>query len=120
MIKTYSLVLAFVSTLVISIPAFGINLLFLDDAPIARFKEKDVELMLNTLTDALENADNGVEMKWENPDTGYHGSIIPLNKITQDGKDCRRVNIRNVAGDFRGSGEYLLCKYEDGEWRVPP
>ena len=120
MIKNHSLVLAFVSILMCSVPVSGFNLLFLDDAPISRFNEKDVELMLNALTDALENADNGIEVKWENPETGYHGSITPLNQITRDGKDCRQVNIRNIAGDFRGSGDYLFCQYEDGEWRVPP
>ena len=115
----YLIVSALLGSIVVA-PCFGFNLQFLDDSPISRFNDKDVEIMLDTLTDALENADNGVAVKWKNTETGHHGSITPLNRITRDGMDCRRVDIQNVAEPFNGGARYLLCKHDDGEWRVEP
>ena len=114
------LIVGAVLGLIVATPCFGFNLQFLDDSPISKFNDKDVEIMLDTLTDALENAGDGVEVRWENTETGHHGSITPLNKITQDGMDCRRVDLQNVAEPFNGGVRYLLCKHDDGEWRVEP
>lgn len=114
------LIIGAVLSLTVAAPCIGFNLQFLEDSPIAKFNDKDVEIMLHTLTDALDNAGDGVEVKWENTKTGHHGSITPLNKITRDGMDCRRVDIHNVAEPFKGGARYLLCKHDDGEWRAEP
>ena len=91
------------------------NTQFLDDAPIARFNNKDIEIWLDALTDALENGKDGVEHKWENPKTGHNGTIVPLNSKTHEGMACRDVDIRNAAGNFTGRAIHLMCK-KDGKW----
>lgn len=97
--------------------AWSFNTQFLDDAPIARFNKKDIEIWLDTLTEALDNGEDGVAVEWENPKTGHGGSIVPLNTKTQDGMDCREVDIRNVAGNFSGRAIHLMCR-KDGSWVV--
>ena len=102
-------------TFVLCPTAGAFNTQFLDDAPIARFNDKDVEIWLYTLTNALDNGKDGAEVKWENPKTGHGGAITPLNTITQDGMDCRDVELRNFAGDFTGRSAHLMCR-KDGKW----
>ena len=98
-------------------PAHSFNTKFLDDAPISRFDKKDIEIMLNTVTDALENAENGTGVEWENAKTGNHGIVTPLNRKTRDGMDCRELEIRNFAGSFTGRAIHLMCKIGD-EWKA--
>lgn len=95
--------------------AEAFNTQFLDDAPIARFNKKDIEIWLGALTDALETGADGAEFKWENPKTGHNGTIIPLNRKTHEGMDCRDVDIQNFAGNFTGRAIHLMCR-KDGDW----
>ena len=98
-------------------PGYAFNEQFLGDAPIARFNKKDIEIMLNTVTDALENTENGTGVEWENAKTGNHGTVTPLNRKTRDGMDCRELEIRNFAGSFTGRAIHLMCKIGD-EWKA--
>lgn len=111
-----------VTALAVLFPCFAIsptasafNTEFLSDAPIARFNDKDVEIWLDTLSNALDKGKDGAEVKWENPKTGHGGTITPLNAKTHNGMDCRDADIRNFAGDFTGQSVYLMCK-KDGKW----
>ena len=98
-------------------PAHPFNTKFLDDAPISRFNNKDIEVMLNAVTDALENAEDGTEVAWENSKTGNHGTVTPMNRISRDGMDCRELDIRNFAGNFSGRAVHLMCKIGN-EWKA--
>lgn len=98
--------------------SLGFNIGFLDDAPIAEFNDQDIEMMLDTLSNTLDNEVDGVEVTWKNPDTGNNGAITPLNSIDQDGKTCRHTLIKSFSRTFSGSSQYLLCKDEDGKWKV--
>ena len=91
--------------------ANAFNTQFLDDAPIARFNKKDIEIWLDTLTKTLDSGEDGVEVKWENPKTGHKGTITPMNRKTHEGMDCRDVDIRNVAGSSSSADE--LAKLAD-------
>lgn len=101
-----------------ALPAQGFNIKFLDNAAISRFDDKDIQMMLDTLDQALDQASDGSEVKWENPKTGHHGTIVPLNTKTHDGMDCREADVRNFAGSFTGRGIHLMCKTGDGEWKA--
>ena len=97
--------------------AGAFNTQFLDDAPIARFNKKDIEIMLDTITETLDNVENGVTVDWKNPKTGHHGTVTPRSRTTRDGMECREVDIQNVAGNFNGRAIHLMCKM-DGEWKA--
>lgn len=101
-----------------SYSCLGFNIGFLDDAPIAEFNDKDIEMMLDTMDQALDNEVDGVEVKWKNANTGNNGTITPLNSTTQDGKNCRHTLIKTFSRTFSGSSQYQLCKDDDGEWKV--
>lgn len=113
---TSGVVLAFI--VCASYPCLGFNIGFLDDAPIAEFNNKDIEMMLDALSTTLDTEADGVEVKWKNSKTGNNGTITPLNSTTQDGRDCRRTLLKTFSRTFSGSSQYLLCKDEDGEWKV--
>jgi surface antigen len=102
----------------VSPPMHAFNTQFLDNTPISRLNDEDIEIMLQTLTLALDNADNGAEVEWSNPKTGNHGTITPLDNNTVDSRDCRLTVIKTFAGELTGSARYQLCKADDGEWRV--
>ena len=99
-------------------PGQAFNTSFLTDAPISRFNDDDIAIMLSTLTTALNDSENGVETEWKNPATDNRGSVTPLDRTVVDSRDCRTAIIRTIAGHLSGSARYLLCKADDGEWHV--
>lgn len=99
---------------------FAFNLSFLDDAAIARFNEQDIDMMIETLEQTLEHGKDGVVVEWENPKTRNHGSVTPLNSKIHEGFHCRDADIKNFAGTFTGRTIRLMCKTDDGSWRVVP
>ena len=111
------LILGLILGLFLASPVHPFNTQFLDDAPISRFNSKDIDIMLNTITDALENAEDGTEVEWENSKTGNHGTVTPLSRKNRDGMDCRELEIHNFAGSFTGRARHLMCKIGD-EWKA--
>lgn len=101
-------------------PVVAFNTQFLEDAPIARFNDEDVDIMMRSLHDALDAAGDGEQVEWSNNKTGHHGSTTPLDTITKDGQHCRNAVIRTFADHLEGSARYLLCKEKDGNWQVRP
>ena len=101
-----------------SYPCLAFNIKFLELDPIADFNDEDIDMMLDALDHTLKTGADGAEVEWKNDKTGNHGSITPLNSITQDGRDCRPTLIRSFSRTFSDSAQYLFCKDDDGSWRV--
>jgi surface antigen len=64
------------------------NLRFLQDTPISKFKKADTDLMFKTLYQALDTAEDGKAVTWENPKASNSGSITP-EKDPQGTRTCR-------------------------------
>jgi surface antigen len=90
-------------------------------AAITEFTQTDWEVFKTTATRALEEGEDGAVVEWENPETGAHGAVRPLETFTQAGLRCRRTAFRNETGrGVKGQSIYTMCKQEDGSWTMAP
>lgn len=72
-------------------------------------------------TDAHERAlDTGQTIKWSNPDTGNHGSVVPVRTgtNTQTGSLCREFQTTIVVGGQEEQAYGTACQQADGSWKI--
>ena len=99
-------------------PAYGFNLLFLRDAPVAEFDSVDTGLMVENFYYAMNNGENGVTSSWENEDTGHFGAVTPLDSVKDGNKTCRNVRVENSAKSNSGTSNFKFCKEVGGKWLI--
>lgn len=98
----------------------ALDLTFLDQAPIRFFNDEDMKLMSNASDKALDEANDGEEVRWSNDQTGNSGAITPVRSFARQGQDCRRLRVVNLASKAtRGSATSNVdfCKV-DGTWKI--
>lgn len=78
----------------------------------------DLERLQAAQTEALENAQTGQSVNWENPETGHRGSVTVLKTETEGDQPCRVVQRVFNAGDGFRSGRARACRLPDGSWTV--
>lgn len=91
------------------------NLRFLQDTPISKFKKADTDLMFKTLYQALDTAEDGKAVTWENPKASNSGSITP-EKDPQGRADCRLTKVENRHLTLRSTHDVVFCKV-GGKWK---
>lgn len=57
---------------------------------------EDIELMNKTGVDLLESGSEGDTAEWSNPTSKSYGTITLRDAFTQDGMDCRRIELVNT------------------------
>lgn len=103
-----------------SFPTLSSNWSWLESSPIEAFTDSDWVKLKESAREVLNNGNDGDTATWINEDTGYSGSITPLNTIVNNGMTCRKTKFFNSANGMTGSSKFLLCKQEDGKWKVSP
>ena len=99
--------------------ASAVNWQWLHDYPARYFSNEDWDLLQQTAFKLYDNNRNKASAKWSNPETGNFGEVTVIESLTIDGKDCRKSRISNTAHTgLRGSSVYVLCKVENGEWKI--
>ena len=106
----------------ISAPALvcGLDLAFLDQAPIRFFNDADLKLLSDAADRALGSAKDGETVAWSNERTGNSGTLTPTRSFSWDGHDCRQLEIVNLAEQAtRGAATSRMdfCKI-DGVWKI--
>ena len=96
------------------------NIGFMSRGPVAFLSDAERELLRETVRNALENAADGDEIEWENPESGHGGTITMLNTHEDYGTTCRTVRSRTRAAGRSGGGTYRLCRASDGTWQFAP
>jgi surface antigen len=96
------------------------NWRFLQHSPASQFTEKDFELFTSSGEEALDEAPDGDNRGWKNPDTGAFGTVQPLSTYEAHGTTCRKVEIFNSAGGFSATSRFDFCQQADGSWKVAP
>ena len=91
---------------------------WLRDAPANFLNEQDWEILGNTVDTTLDAGDDGKEVTWNNPDTGHHGTLTPLDTTDEQGMTCRNTRVFNSAGGVTNSGVYRFCRQPDGTWKI--
>lgn len=98
----------------------GLDLTFLDQAPIRFFDDADLKLLSDSADKALGSTDDGEAVAWSNEKTGNSGTLTPIRSFTRDGKECRRLEVVSLARKAtRGSATSRVdfCKV-DGKWKI--
>jgi hypothetical protein len=105
--------------MVISLPAYSLNLSFLIGTAAQHFNKQDRQMFDATLSSALDKAPNGKTVEWKNTATQNGGYFLPLSTVTKNGLTCRNVRIVNFSVSERLPDKYtfLFCKGKKG-WVV--
>lgn len=99
-------------------PAMALNWVpLLKNSPAERFDEEDLHMFLTTARKAVNEAKDNQTVGWENPDTKHHGDFTILKTFQKDGRNCKRVRVRNEADGRKASSVVDACQV-DGKWRL--
>jgi len=101
--------------------AVASNLSFLDKATVAKFKEQDVKLLMETVDKVLASTDPRAALNWSNPKTGNSGDISTVSRFTStDGHLCKRLRVLNRAKTMENTAEHTVCQVPDRGWLLNP
>ena len=100
--------------------ASGLNMRWLQYSPVSYFTDEDWRLARAAAKEALNEAELGKAVTWENTESGAQGSSTPLKAIKKDGMPCRYLKIYNNANETSGESVHLFCKIADGSWKAAP
>lgn len=82
-----------------------------------RLSDGDVAMMQATIRSALETAQTGAGVNWQNPQTGHRGTVTPVRTVEKDGEaPCRDYQITATAGDDTEIGYDRACRNAAGAW----
>ena len=109
-------IIFYLSAVLISTNAIASNYNFLKDAaPIADFKKDDVEILQQTIQDALNNMKDGEKLAWSNDKTGNAGLVNPVLTLDSNEGECRQVRIVNRSKQNIAESMFKFCKL-NGKW----
>ncbi len=100
--------------------ASGLNMRWLQYSPVSYFTDEDWRLAREAAGEALNEAEIGNTVSWENPESGASGSSTPVKALERDGMPCRYLKIFNSASDTSGESIQFFCKQQDGSWKAAP
>jgi surface antigen len=89
----------------------------LKNSPAERFDDEDLQMFLNTARKTVNEAKDNQTVSWENPDTKHHGDFTILKSFQKDGRNCKRVRVRNEADGRKATSVVDACQI-DGKWRL--
>lgn len=79
----------------------------------------DMEYYNSTSQRALETAQPGQTLPWNNPQSGNSGTITPSNYYqTASGQYCREYTQTINVGGKRQEGYGRACRQPDGSWQI--
>lgn len=108
------------SCLLLAPGLFAQNIGFLRKGPVAYLSDAEIQMLKDSIKEALENPVDGETVQWSNAESGHSGNITTLDTDEDYDTICRTVRIHTKAGGRAGSGIFRLCKAEDGSWRFAP
>ena len=80
---------------------------------------QDQHVAGQAVAEVLEKQISGTKVSWRNPETGSHGTVMPVQTWrTQSGRYCREFE-ETTTVESQTSVEYgIACRGEDGKWHV--
>ncbi|ABA57576.1 hypothetical protein Noc_1068 [Nitrosococcus oceani ATCC 19707] len=91
---------------------------WLDQSVYSELNDQDWKLLRSTGRDILNNHPNGTIKSWRNENTGASGKIKVLTTEHKKGMLCRQTSFETDTANFDDRSVFLLCKTEDGTWKV--
>jgi len=75
--------------------------------------------LARTTQDSLEHSRTGTTSRWENPDSGHHGTVTPVETYQRaDGRYCREFQQTVTIGGRTERAYGTACRQPDGSWEV--
>lgn len=85
----------------------------------ASLDRADMQYYDTTSQRALETAQAGQTLPWNNPQSGNYGSITPAAPYQNNyGQYCREFTQKITVGGKTQSGYGTACRQEDGSWQI--
>lgn len=84
----------------------------------SKFNAEDIALMKASVGQALTSDKDGDTLEWRNDKTGASGAVTPLNRLSWNGLDCRRLRIVNAHRRTTEQGVYRFCEKPAGRWKL--
>lgn len=85
----------------------------------ASLDRADLQYYQATSQQALETAQPGQSLPWNNPQSGNGGTITPSNYYqTAGGQYCREYTQTIQVGNRKETGYGRACRQEDGTWQI--
>ncbi|MGH6677671.1 MAG: RT0821/Lpp0805 family surface protein [Bradyrhizobium sp.] len=79
----------------------------------------DLAFARDAASDVLTRGGKGASQPWQNPKTGAHGSVTPLDAAyTEDGHTCRDILASYVNGATQSWLQGAACKSAGGTWEI--
>jgi surface antigen len=79
----------------------------------------DMNYYNQTSQSALENANNGQQLAWKNPQSGNYGTITPTSVYQNEyGAYCREYTQTINVGGRLEQGQGRACRQPDGSWQI--
>jgi surface antigen len=76
-------------------------------------------MMSSTAHDALERVPSHNVSRWDNPNSGNHGSFTPMRTYrTSRGQPCREFQQKVTVGGRTEDAYGTACRQSDGSWRI--
>jgi len=102
---------------VISLTAYSSNFVFFNNSAMSFFSKEDLKLSKSAQNEALEKYKDGMKLIWKNPQTGSHGTFVPMHTVYENGSVCRHMKIMQTANLVHDKAVYRFCKLND-VWRI--
>jgi surface antigen len=113
--------LALILTLGILLPTLSVaqNVGFLKDSAVSYFSDQDVEMMMKSADDALDDDDVRAKREWTNAASGNSGKAEVLKAFKNSaGASCKRLQFSHlVHNGVTGRSAYTFCKHAD-KWMI--
>ena len=75
--------------------------------------------MKRTTQSALETRPSGTTSRWQNPDSGHHGTITPQPAFQNtSGQYCREYQQTVTVGNQTQDAYGTACRQSDGTWKI--
>ena len=92
----------------------------LRDAPIEIMTPQDLDLLQESAYRALDETQDGGELRWANPLTDAHGTIKPTATWREHGLICRTLQFDHQVKARSGHPKFEFCKQPAGRWEIVP
>ncbi len=77
------------------------------------------EVDQNCVGQALEHAQNGQQIAWNNPQTGARYQVVPTRTVQgSDGRYCREYTTTSVVSGRNQQTYGRACRQPDGSWQI--
>jgi hypothetical protein len=93
----------------------------LEETAVAKFDERDIELMVENAKAVAERSETPASGSWKNDATGHSGKAESLRAFAGPADlACKTLRITNIAKERHGVKTYTACRFAACGWRIVP